>query len=129
MSAIHLKAELQHREGQHLLPKHLPMDFLICIARNMAQFKSGALDWQQKEEVWNLLAFWVGKILSSQDIARAALLQKHPEKLMKFLDKLCEVLCDELSSRLIEYPTYDLCLDGIFTTQFKGVGLSCEFAN
>lgn len=120
MVAMHWKAELLHREGDQLMPKNLPVEVLIRIARSMAMYKDGALDRFEMEGVWELLKYWIEKILNGQHSGRLQLFQTHSDKLLPELaDELDLWVRMELVSRQIGYPIYSIAISGLFATQFQ----------
>lgn len=120
MEMTHWKAELLLREGDQLMPKNLPIEVLIRIARSMAMYKDGALDRFEMEGVWELLKYWIEKILDAQHPERLHLFQKHADKLLPELaDELDFWTRMELVSRQIGYPIYSIAISGLFTTQFQ----------
>jgi hypothetical protein len=122
MSALHWKIELLHRSGQNLLPRFLPLEVLIYVARKMALYKDGALDRHELEAMWSFLTFWVEKLVDAQDAGRLHLVQKSPERLLpQLVDELDLWVRLELVSRQIDYPIYDLTVATLFQTQFSEV--------
>jgi hypothetical protein len=120
MDTAHWKTEFLHRQGDELMPKQLPVEVLICIARNMAKYKDGALDRFQMEGVWQLLKYWIEKILDAQHPERLQLFQKYADKLLPELaDELDLWIRMELVSRQIGYPIYSIAISGLFATQFQ----------
>lgn len=120
MDATHWKAEFLHRQGDELMPKQLPVEVLIRIARCMAKYKDGALDRFEMEGTWDLLTFWIEKLLDAQHPDRLALFQKkHDILLPDLVDELDLWIRLELVSRQIGYPIYSITITGLFESQFK----------
>lgn len=104
MNATHWKSEFLHRQGDELMPKQLPIEVLIHIARCMAKYKDGALDRFEMEGIWDLLTFWIEKLLDAQHPDRLALFQKkHDTLLPELVDELDLWIRMELVSRQIGY--------------------------
>lgn len=120
MDATYWKAEFLHRQGDELMPKQLPIEVLIRIARSMAMYKDGALDRHEMEGIWDLLTFWLEKLLDAQHPHRLALFQKkHDALLPELVDELDLWIKMELVSRQIGYPIYSINITGLFESQFQ----------
>ncbi|HEY8606426.1 MAG TPA: hypothetical protein VIM12_04850 [Noviherbaspirillum sp.] len=123
MDATRWKAEFLHREGDELMPKQLPVEVLIRLARSMAMYKDGALDRFEMEGVWDLLKYWIEKLLDAQDPSRLQRFQKKTDELLPTLaDELDLWIRMELVSRQIGYPIYTIAITGLFATQFAAKG-------
>ncbi len=120
MAAIHWKDDFKHLNSEHLLPKDLPIELLISVARSVAMYKDGALDRNEMKGVWELLQCWIERLLDAQDVERLAIFKKHASILLPLLaDELDLWVRMELVTRQIGYPVYDLKLAALFQNQFQ----------
>jgi hypothetical protein len=130
MAAIHWKDDFKSLKSEFLLPKKLPTELLISVARSMAMYKDGALDRKEMKGVWELLQCWIERLLDAQDVERLVLFKKHTSVMLPLLaDELDFWVRMEVVSRQIDYAAYELTLATVFNNQFEEFAETFKAAN
>ena len=122
MAARHWMEDFEKLESSRLLPSDVPLELLISVARSLAQYRDGSLDETDASGTWELLKVWIGRILLAQDASRYAIFKKHSDHLLAGLAEELELwVQQELITRQVGHPTYEVKLGTIFVDQFDSL--------
>ena len=115
-----LKSDVLALRGRWLLPNNLPIESLISLTRELAQFSDGSLETDEIRELTDFLGHYVQKILGMQGPARIEFFKKNQATLLPALScEVHEMVRDELISRLIGYDVNRKSAKAMFSVYFE----------
>lgn len=125
MSLPLLKAGLNGRTVQNIMPGRWPTEFLTSWCREIAKHDDGIHQQSETDELFDVLNSYIEKLLLAQDVERLNHFRKNGDTLFQVLAReLDEIVRNELVFRIINYNTDRITLRDLFRDHFPaGLGL------